>query len=375
MNRQALGVLLAREGLIESPVLPETHQQALPGLVTLLSGFGAWLGAIFILGALTALSLDLLDSAVARGGIGVVVCAGCAWRSRSRPSSAFAAQFLTVLGVAGAALVVSACMDMDAHVWPLALAAVAAIVLVANPEPVSRLLMAVFLVCGLAWASLQWGLAPAACVGFAVACVRLWLKQGAWAARGAAPVIAPLAVACTGALVLLPVGVLAGSRWSLLLHAMGAGDDLAMSLAMLQGAWFAPTGLALVLATAIVLVRRERRSAAGKAGFDRWDVAAVLGVALLAAACWSSPGILACLLAWVLGKAAGRPFVAGLGLAGIVLYLFEFYYSLETTLLAKGLALGAAGLLLLSLHFLLRRMAPPVADSSDEPPAGLAAHG
>ena len=67
--------------------------------------------------------------------------------------------------------------------------------------------------------------------------------------------------------------------------------------------------------------------------------------------------------------------MAGLGLAGIVLYLFEFYYSLETTLLAKGLALGAAGLLLLSLHFLLRRMAPPVADSSDEPPAGLAAHG
>ena len=41
MNRQALGVLLAREGLIESPMLPETHQQALPGLVTLLSGFGA----------------------------------------------------------------------------------------------------------------------------------------------------------------------------------------------------------------------------------------------------------------------------------------------------------------------------------------------
>jgi uncharacterized membrane protein len=61
----------------------------------------------------------------------------------------------------------------------------------------------------------------------------------------------------------------------------------------------------------------------------------------------------ACLLAWALAVAAGRTALAGLALVGLAWYLLQLYYGLETTLLGKGEALVATGVVLLVLHFIL----------------------
>ena len=372
MNWQAFGARLAQEGLVPSPALPARKREGLPGFVTVLSGFGAWLGAIFLLAALSTLSLAWLDSASGRAVAGIVICALCAWRTRRRPPGAFMAQFLTAVGVAGMLLAASAALDAPSamRALPFAVVAAAAAMLAANPEPVSRLLMAIFMVSGLAVAALQWALVPAACVALAAASAALWLRQGSWAARNWGAVLAPVAAACTGALVLLPALAGAGAQSLAGLMAEVAAVDLARTLAAWQGRWLAPTGLAAVLAVAIVSLRRERvRATDARGSLGRFAAAVMASAALLALACWNAPGILACLLAWIVGMAAARPIIAWLGLVGIVLYLFQLYYSFDTTLLAKGVALLAAGMLLLVLHYLLGRMPLPAADAPADAPS------
>ena len=69
-----------------------------------------------------------------------------------------------------------------------------------------------------------------------------------------------------------------------------------------------------------------------------------------AAAAWQAPGIIACLLVWVLGVTAGRALLANLALCGLACYLLQLYYSLHTSLLGKGVSLLSTGAVLLMLH-------------------------
>ena len=90
---------------------------------------------------------------------------------------------------------------------------------------------------------------------------------------------------------------------------------------------------------------------------------------LVALAAWQAPGVIACLLVWVVGMAAGRPVLGGLALAGLAWYLLQLYYSLQTSLLGKGVALLGTGVVLLVLHFVLARWPP------SRPPARTGADG
>jgi uncharacterized membrane-anchored protein len=202
-----------------------------------------------------------------------------------------------------------------------------------------------------------------ACVVLAAVSSLLWLRQGAWSARGWGGLLTPLAASCTAGLVLLPAFAGGGATSLSNLLVTEAHADLVRALASWQGTWLAPAGLATFLVVSIIVICRELRPAGATAGMPgRRDAALFVAAALLAFACWRAPGILACLLAWTLGVAAARPMVAWLGLAGMVPYLFQLYYSLDTTLLGKGMALLAAGLLMLALRHLLRRAPLPAAD-------------
>ena len=365
MSWQAFGARLEQAGVLRRGLPLSREQDRLPGFVTLLSGLGAWLGAAFLLAALSALSLDWIESAGGRVVIGAAICIACVGAMRGGVQNAFLAQFLTACGVAGTALAASASLAAPyaSNLLPLATAGAAATMLLANPEPVSRLVMAFLTVLALAVAALQWALLPLACILLASSSAVLWLKQGSWSARGWDALLVPVAASCTAALVLLPAftGAGAGSLGSLFVS--DGRTDLARLLAVWQGRWLAPAGLATVLAASIISIRRAQRQAAGDARqLTRRDAAILLGTAVLALACWRAPGILACVLAWVLGMAAARRSVAWLGLAGLVPYLFQLYYGLESTLLAKGIALVGAGALLLVLLCLLRRLPLPAAD-------------
>ncbi len=365
MSWQAFGARLARAGVLARPLPAARSEAGLPGLVALLTGLGAWLGAAFLLAALSALSLGWLESPGGRIVVGGAICIACAGWMRGRAPNAFMAQFLTACAVAGTLLAASAALDAPhaSHLLPWTTAGAAAAMLVANPEPVSRLVMAILMVLALAVAALQWALMPLACVLLGCASAVLWLKQGSWSARGWGGLLVPLAASCSAALVLLPAFAGGGEASLSGLFVTEGRTDLARGLAAWQGRWLAPVGLAIVLAASIIVIRHPRRHGAGdrRQLTDR-DAAISLVAAALALACWRAPGILACLLAWLLGVAAARRSVAWLGLAGLVPYLFQLYYSLEATLLAKGAALLATGVLLLVLLYLLRRLPLPAAD-------------
>lgn len=368
MNWQTYGRLLAHEGLVRDASLPAREHAAMPWYVKLLSGFGAWLAALFVLGALGAASFGLLESAPARAGLGIVACGLCAYilRSRDREPGPFLAQFLTAISIAGAALVVSLLLDgpLRLSATLLAGALVAAMLLIANPEPVHRLLMALGMVGCLTLASIQWGLHPVACVVLALATSLIWLKQAGWTHARLGPLLVPVGMACAAALVLLPaygpVGELLGRE---------AGTALTGPGLAAHAPWLTPAGLAVVLAATILLVGRDLPHRVPAARVAWFPALAVAATAVVALAAWQAPGVIACLLVWVVGMAAGRPVLGGLALAGLAWYLLQLYYSLQTSLLGKGMALLGTGVVLLVLHFVLARWPP------SRPPARTGADG
>jgi uncharacterized membrane-anchored protein len=84
-------------------------------------------------------------------------------------------------------------------------------------------------------------------------------------------------------------------------------------------------------------------------------VAIVLASLLLCLAAWRMPGILAGLLLWVLGTWAGRSALRAMGLCGMAVYLTAQYWSLQTTLMTKGLVLLATAAMLLATAAALHR--------------------
>ncbi len=80
---------------------------------------------------------------------------------------------------------------------------------------------------------------------------------------------------------------------------------------------------------------------------------AVLVVAVLVAL--GTPGIPAALFLIVLGHATQHPLISGLGLAGLPLFVWKYFYSLDQDLLVKSAVLGLSGLVLLIARFLMKR--------------------
>jgi hypothetical protein len=372
MNRRAFGQLLAEQGLVADPALPEPDAAAIPAVVKLLSGVGAWLASFFVLSSLFAAALPALQGAAGRAGAGAAICALCAWGARVRPPGPFIAQLLTATSLAGAGLLVSAVFDvpgLEVAGRLLACALLAAALLLANPEPVHRLLMAMASAAFLAAAAVMAGLVPVACIALAVACSWLWNRQAALARAGLRALSAPVGDAAALLLILLPffapgsTGDQVGSAFGPLLSGRQAvGDATTPWLEVVQPAWLTPVGLALVLgATALVIVRSHRVQAPGASaagighGVVALAVAAAIAGSVLFAEQQTAAGLLACLLVWTLGVGAGRPWLRGAGIVGLAFYLVQLYYDLHYTLQGKGIALIGSGMLMVLLHFLLAR--------------------
>src|SRR5699024_5848901 len=128
-------------------------------------------------------------SAPARATVGIAVCAGCAVAMRRRPEGGgvFLQQLLLAISLAGFLFVFAGPWDLLGRLEMAGLAALlAAILLVANPEPIHRLLMALTLVGALVVVAtdLQW-VEPLGLL-LAAAATLLWATQARWAAAGLA---------------------------------------------------------------------------------------------------------------------------------------------------------------------------------------------
>lgn len=363
MNRADFEPALRRAGLIDGP-LPPAPPDGGPWYLQAVSGFGAWLAALLVLSMLGGLVGDLWSSTGARMLIGGALCAGAAVVARRAQAQAagaregaFLAQFMLACALAGIALLGSVVVE---HVHGSvrqagALALLAAVLLAANPERVHRALMAWMLVVSVIAALWLLKLEPLISIGLAAVTAALWLGQARWAAAGLLPVTAPVGVACAGMLVLLQAPDVVPPE---------VASQAPFALDATRSALVRCAGLAVVLAAAGILVARRVGDeglpvdSAGRTRSSRAPLLIGLFSVLLAAAAWRTPGVVACLLVWLLGTWAGRSQLVWYALAGLAAYLGMRYYALDMDLMDKGVAMIVVAAVLLGARLLLPRVWP-----------------
>ncbi len=391
MNRADFEPALRRAGLIDGP-LPPAPPDGGPWYLQAVSGFGAWLAALLVLSMLGGLVGDLWSSTGARMLIGGALCAGAAVVARRAQAQAagaregaFLAQFMLACALAGIALLGSVVVE---HVHGSvrqagALALLAAVLLAANPERVHRALMAWMLVVSVIAALWLLKLEPLISIGLAAVTAALWLGQARWAAAGLLPVTAPVGVACAGMLVLLQAPDVVPPE---------VASQAPFALDVTRSALVRCAGLAVVLAAVGILVARRVGDEGSRAGSEgpraggegprtggdglpvRGDGLPVnsagrtrssraplligLFSVLLAAAAWRTPGVVACLLVWLLGTWAGRSQLVWYALAGLAAYLGMRYYALDMDLMDKGVAMIVVAAVLLGARLVLPRVWP-----------------
>jgi len=335
---------LSRDGIIdEAHADTLMHAVPAPWWLTTLQAVAAWIASLTIMSTFFAPLLMLGDGPVARA-VGGAILAGAAVFLFRRATS-FAAQMALAFSLAGQALLVSAVaggfgelIDGSTGIY-IAGIVIAAAMLVPRSSVVHRTVCALV---ALTHAGLLIGPGSALAmfaVALTAAAVALWLTRSAWAAGVHADLIKALAHASSLAALVSAwfVGVEHGR--SVFVH---LGSAHPTSLPALY-----PIGVAIILLAVCLWLTRAAPTPV--------RVATVGGALAFALAAAQAPGlIVSAAIAVAAFHACHRPWVA-LALVAALLYLGEFYYSLQTTLLVKSMALAATGLVLLVLRMLVRR--------------------
>lgn len=316
-----------------------------PWWLAVLLAIAAWFASLMLVSTFFApLFLAGFGSGPAARGIGgLLLLAVAGWLlGRGKP---FTDQMGLAFSLAGQALFVGAFANVlgsslvqDDLLWTIGL--LVAIGMMVPPSTPTHRTLCALLACAYLGVLIGPGnglvLYAAALAGGSVAA---WLGRNRWARLPARLPVKPIAHALTLAALVSAWLVGVEATQDALLVASGDMDREALIR------WLYPAGSGLALTGAAWWLSRE--APATLRGL-------VLGGAgLFVIAAWHAPGLVtstaillavfhACHRAWAL-----------LALVAMLLYLGEFYYSLQATLLIKSGALAATGLVLLGLRFAL----------------------
>lgn len=344
---EALWARLRGAGVVEGD-MPAPAGRA-PWFVRVMLGAAGWLGALFVLGALSFAVFSALDRAEFAFGMGVVLCAGAVALFRLNPEGAFASQFGLAVSMAGQALMAYALARWLGYSFrgaALAIALQQALLFVLVPNYVHRVWTswsgAYAAVFALGQAGLQ-AFAPAA-VTFAFLWV--WLAEFDHPRQGA--VLRSGGYGLT--LAAVQTAVLQPASWAI--WALGMGGHRVLERPAIH--WLGAIASGLVLVWAVMrLLRRE--GVPGSAPHARLALAGALLVAIVSLA---APGVGPAAAILVTGYANGNRVLAGLGVLALLGYLSHYYYALHATLLEKSALLAAAGVAVLVARIALRRAWP-----------------
>jgi len=312
-----------------------------PWYVRLLSAFGAWLAAALLAGFFVAAELFKHGGGALAFGL-LLLAAACVVRSRVRND--FAVQAALAAAVAGEALVLVGADDAwhlrDQKLALLALALNAAVV-VALADPVGRFLASAFAVgCALFVAyDERWeGLVILVLLLLGAGTLAVWLAPPSWGGARWRAIRPPLGVA-------LAAGFLGGLALILADHPW---RDRSGDVLLTAGI----TALAACLVAWIL--RAHRGSLRSEAG-----IVALVGIVLLGAVGWRTPGIVGATAVLALGYHRREVVLFGLAIAAFVGFAGWYYYSLELTLLEKSGVLALSGAVALGAREYLRRRHQP----------------
>ncbi len=347
LRRGVNGLLgqLANEGLITAAQLEPAKVAALarraatPWFVRVLIGAGAWVSAMLI-GIVFAL-MDLFRSAPALFIFGALLYAGGAFLRRVVKGD-FSVQFSLAAGLAGAGMMIASAGvgSNENAVVVLASFVVSTVTVVVFPDVVMR-----FLATGVVCLTLVLGLHEAALgpdgavAVVAIAAGLAWhfeprLLQHPWSR----PLQRPVAWGLVVSLLAFQLSTV-----------IDGGDDLRVGPA-------ASVSVALALLVLVFALAREQSApVTSEPVLVALTAAVVLGAVML-----RSPGVLAALYVAVLAFHRRSPVMLGLAMLFLVVFLVNFYFRMEVTLLSRSLVLLASGALLLGLREYVRRRFGPV---------------
>ncbi len=339
--REALWSRLRGAALVEGD-LPARGETRAPWYVRVMLGFAGWIGAVFLFGFVGAAFAFVMRSGSAALAVGAAACAAAVVTFRASRGD-FAGQFGLAVSLAGQAMMVYGFAkllgDPPVRVIALVAAVQQAVLFVLVPAFVHRVFTS-----WSALAALQLALADSGLSAFAPALatalfVAIWLVELDHAER-AELLRSGGYGAALGA---VQASVVHGALWyGLLLRHPQLGTQ--------SIAWAGAAASAVVLLWAVVaLLRRE-----GVALLSGPGKLAIAAAAILSAASLKAPGLAPGVAILVIGYANGNRILAGFGIAALLAYLAQYYYTLDATLLEKSAVLALTGIVLLAARLAVR---------------------
>lgn len=346
---QQLWQSLYSEGLVSSPILPESHD--MPWYIGLMQAFAAWIAAWFLLGFMTS----LLGTIFQRVEADVALFIGLAYLALglglyfAAPQRTFIQQFAFAASLSGSLGVAWGGFELLGDefnvTWYLSMAGL-------------------FL---LLWRLLRHGLAQ-----FVFAFCLSWCVVGLMAKLGLLN-LSPSLFAFIISVVLLNINRLGrhyqrarmlcyGFVLTLLniqlLHAFSM-DNLFDELfsPWQQSLRFTLIHLSIIFAicgSLLVMIFRERQQSL----ISPAALGCVICLILIGVLSLPMQGLATAILLILLGHYCNEPWLKGMGMVSALLFVSGYYYSLETTLLLKSAYLMGLGALLLVARMLMWRLFP-----------------
>lgn len=344
---------LLQAGLVQGAA-PATDTIESPWYVKAILAFSGWLAAIFLLGFVGVGFQFIMESGLASLITGGVMI-GAAYAVLRIPKNEFFEHLALAMSIAGQALAVWAFYEiLDTHgalLWAL-VALLEVLLAVIMPNDVHRVLSsyAAAIAFSMTLASLQ---APYMAQGV-VMLFAAWIWLNEFRYPHCMRRVRAVGYGLVMALIQLTGTLLFGHetlRW------LAETSDI--------GEWVPPwVGEILAGAVMIYVVWRLLRRR-GKALSKPLSIGILIGALLFWGVSLESHGLSAGLMIILLGFGGSNRVLLGLGIAALLFYISSYYYLLETTLLFKSETLLMVGVVLLTLRWLMLRVATRQKEATD----------
>lgn len=320
-----------------------------PWFVRILTGFGAWVASLFLLGFISV--MVAVSEELGAIVLGLLLTGGAVF-VRRMGNNVFLTQLALSTGLAGQVLFIGGVGSLadSAEAAAAATLGLELVLLFLYPDTIQRFLsslsasLALLLLLRLTVSGV---LVDVALVGLTVLAHLLFLQQGRLQAGRWGEVVTPAAF-----------GLVTSLLWVLLMRTWF--HDFYGSL-FRKGSAELPPGV-LTLGLAVVTLYSAWR-VLEETGVETGGVAGVTAfatLALLALLTFRTPGVIATAGVLLLGFHRRSEVLLGMAVVFTLIFGLSYYYDLQLTLLAKSLALLGSGLVLLGLRLFVLRRFPAV---------------
>lgn len=341
---QTLWQQLQQQGLVKG-VEPIVDNGDAPWYVRTMLAIAGWFGALFLLGAVFSVIGLWLESALTAGVLGLVSCLMAVLIYRMAKLNDFMAQFAFAVSLVGQSLLVfSILSELDVfeggdslaerfHVLSIITVLLQTLLFFFISNYLHRMWSALLVTVSLMYLMNLYGLYPFTLSILLAAGIALWLQEFKWVTLGN-KLTTPAYALVFVSLFLLCCETFYGSQSYFLRDIFGVKE-----VSPMMSETVFPLSLGGVL-VGLVLVLLKR---SGTSWFTGVGFAAILFSVLVAGLGLYVPGVTVGIVLVLMGFAHSNRVLIGSGLVTLVVFVFQFYYQLDLTLLSKSGLLVASG--------------------------------